>query len=164
MRVLITSDVDGDSANYLAERFVSNSIFVDAIVACGPFVGVSHDWSNTPENQAIAQADIASVIATLEQIQCRVIYLPTSLDPPLSFVSQLHLTPNSINIHARKLNLKDHLFIAGFTESNENLLPVEDFENMDDDVDLSGVEVNRGITSIQIIEDMVNSSSSPDDQ
>lgn len=156
-------DIDGDSANALAEKFVRLTPEIDCILCCGPFTRDAQnqvDWAQSKEAYAVALADISSMIASFEQIQCRVVYLPSYLDPPTSFTSQLHLTPNSVNIHSRRMNLVDNLFVAGFTEAPENLsesLDVhkdcEEYESKDE------VEVKSGISSIESIEAVLSGSS-----
>lgn len=126
------------------------------------------------------------MIASLEQIQCRVIYLPSGIDPIFSYQEQLYLTPNSVNIHARRMSLFSNLFISGFTEtplavmsvnkppsyyqglSNNNSVNMNDdsimlqkvpqgmIEHSEDGEEMEGVEVMSGLTSIQLIEEIIN--------
>jgi hypothetical protein len=116
LRFLVCSDVDIISAGKLSEKFVPQPPYYDGIIAVGPFY---QDEIEKKEDEAVALGDIASVIAQLENIVCRVIYLPTEKDPVPMIVSQMNLTPNSIGIHGRRLNLTPELFIMGFTEKSE---------------------------------------------
>ena len=129
------------------------------------------------------------MIAALELIQCRVIYLPTEADPIKSYQEQLYLTPNSLNIHARRMSLFSNLFIAGFTETpvavmsstssnrvgdtgkKEDILlqklPMESLSHEGDNDEMDDLEVSSGLTSIKIIEDIISQSqisSSPESE
>lgn len=146
-------------ANALAEKFVPLEPTFDCIICCGPLTH-NCDWS-TDEGHAIAQGDMASIIASLENIVCRVIYLPSETDPTSSFSKQLHLTPNSVNIHARRLALRESLFVMGFTETSIDLSATV-ATNRDDrdrsaesDDDLDGFEVQSGNSSIETIENII---------
>jgi len=163
IRILLVSDIDGDSANAMAEKFVRfDKPDIDCILCCGPFTrdsGNSVDWTQSKESYAIALADISSMIATFEQIQCRVVYLPSYLDPPTSYNQQLHLTPNSVNLHQRKMNLIDNLFIAGFTEASENLSVELDAHDDSEEYEAKDeVEVKSSTSSIESIEAVLNTS------
>jgi hypothetical protein len=165
VKLLIVADVDAQSANHLAEKFVPEDPDIDGIICCGPF-GTDEISLLSPENRAVAQGDMASIIATLENIVCRVVYLPSSNEPPTSYNQQLHLTPNSINIHARRMALRHGLFISGFTETKENLIVKQinhmttDSEYSDDEYD--GVEMSSGMSSIQQIEQILSSGNESD--
>lgn len=165
LKILLVSDIDGDSANKMTEKFVRLSPEIDCILCCGPFSrsseesGSSVSWSESKEAYAICLANISSMIASFEQIQCRVIYLPSHLDPPTSYNQELHLTPNSINIHNRRMNLVDNLFVAGFTEASENLsddpdahIDCEEYESLDE------VEVKSSMSAIDNIEAVLSGS------
>lgn len=94
----------------------------------------------------------------------QVIYLPGEPDPPAALCHQLHLTPNSVNIYARKMKLVNSLFIYGFTEKSEDLLgsklPDDVDRSPDSDDELDGVQVkSSSTTSIEIIKDLLRSTS-----
>jgi hypothetical protein len=59
---------------------------------------------------------MAATIASFENIVCRFIYLPTESDPAENISDQLHLTPNSINIHGRRMALSESLYVSGYSE------------------------------------------------
>lgn len=143
--MLILSDVDVDSAISLAEHFVSTSPPpFDVIVLCGP---LSHHDITSPEMDAIATGDMASVIAHLENIVCRVLYVPSDQDPVRAATEQLNLTPNSVNLHARSLPLSSRLCISGFTERAADLNDaspqnIQRFaESEDEDEDAAGMQL-----------------------
>ena len=73
LRILVVSDTDVNSAIRLAEYFVPKQPQFDCCLVFGPFT-----QSNivTREDGAIAEGDMASCIAQLENIVCRV-YLCT---------------------------------------------------------------------------------------
>jgi hypothetical protein len=161
VRIAIIADIDPLSANVFADKLVPQDRTFDCIFCCGPFTQ-ANEWSKSKEAEALAQADIASTIASLENVVCRVVYLPSEVDPPSTFQNQLHLTPNSVNVHARRMALRNNnLFVSGFTETNENLSPgriinsedKETHEYSDDEYD--GVEVKSGASSIAVIEQII---------
>lgn len=69
-----------------------------------------------------------------------------------------------MNIHCRRIKITENLFIAGFAETTDNLVKIDDFENRDDDVDLSGVQVQTSVNSIQSMEDVIVNSQLNDEQ
>jgi hypothetical protein len=113
LSILACADVDAESAQKIAERLVQEHPKFDLILLFGPFV---HRETKSHEEVVTAEGDIASIIAQFENIVCRVCYLPSEQDPPNTLIEQLHLTPNSVNIHARRLNLTKELFLTGFSE------------------------------------------------
>lgn len=158
MRVLVVCDVDSASAAKLTERYVCGSVDgvkpeFEAVILLGPFVGSSQSHAS-PEGEAITEGEMASLIAQLENIVCRVVYLPSSSDPIRSVTDQLHLTPNSVNIHARAMPLIDGLYIAGFTEMQSNLLDAQSGEDSENE----GAEYVHVQTSssAQIIDDVIS--------
>lgn len=152
IRLLVVADVDITSACALAEYFVPQDPQFDAIIACGPF---THSPFTTPEAKATAEGDIAFIIAQLESIVCRVIYLAAETDPSATLRDQLHLTPNSVNIHARRMLIRDNMHLSGFTEGDACLrsskLPEDVDRSPDSDNELDGVEIKSGYSSIEII-------------
>ncbi len=155
MRILLCRDIDSTSSTLMAEKFVPQSPIFDAVILCGPFI---HEPCVSDEARSIAEGDIASLIAQFENIVCRVIYLPSSTDPASCLIDQLHLTPNSVALHARQLNLAKDLFIMGFTENDDlnsaSPIPKSVDRSDESDEELEGVTVNSG-TSSSMIEDMV---------
>jgi hypothetical protein len=117
MKFLVLRDLDIASVSRLAEHFVHNSPQFTACIACGPFSPCPDDSS--PEDVALALGNAATTIAQLENIVCRVIYLPSAEDPVEMLFKELHLTPNSVNIHGRWLQLAPSLFIGGYTEKSQ---------------------------------------------
>lgn len=158
LRLLLCSDVDIVSAARLSEKFVPMAPQFDGVILVGPFI---HTPLASDEDRAVALGDMASIIAQFENIVCRVIYLPTEADPPNALVEQMHLTPNSVGIHGRKLHLTKELYISAFTEKGEELIEhqtnvrsmkEEDIE--EGEYDLDSVEVSSGI-SISIIHELL---------
>jgi hypothetical protein len=157
-RFLICSDVDGLSATKLTENFVYSNPEFDAIILSGPF---SHKEATTPEEIAVMGGDIASIIAQFENLVCRVIYLPSEYDPVSIRNEQLHLTPNSLNIHGRQVYLAQSLRILGFSEKNEELssarVPSSVDRSSESDDELENVGVAAG-QSASIIKEMLQNS------
>lgn len=153
LRILIVSDLDNASASRLSEKFVPISPQFDAIIVCGPMV---HDMTyQSKEEQAIALGDIASILAQLENIVCRVVFLPSEEDPPSVLTNQMHLTPNSIGIHGRRLNLTSELFVMGFAERGDNKKNIDPSEPIIGQEELENMEIISGL-SINIIQEMLS--------
>lgn len=153
---LILHDVDTTSASLVAEKFVTLSAGFDAIIVVGPFI---HTDAYKKEDLATAEGDMASTIAQLENVTCRVIYLAADTDPPNSLIQQLHLTPNSVNIYARRLTLRDGLFITGHTETSEDMevgkVPEHADRSDESDDELDNVEVKSSTESMNIIREIL---------
>lgn len=131
MRILIVYDLTIQGAAALAEHFVSKEIRVDLILMLGPLID-SRDYSE-PKNRdqwaknASRLGDISSTIALLENIVCRVVYLPTEIDI-LVKDKEHHMTPNALNVHDRVLQLHKGLFVCGIID-NEGI--IQGFEEDD---------------------------------
>ena len=155
--VLVVYDISTQSAGQLAESFVGHTPKFDLILIIGPFTDVKK--SSTPEDLAVAEGDMASSIAQLENITCRVVYLPGETDPPNTMIEQLHLTPNSVNLYARRLLLRDGLYITGFTETGENLVtrgvPEDQDRSEESDEELEDVKVESGASSIKVMKEIL---------
>ena len=155
--ILLVYDISIQRASQLAEKYVAHSPKFDLILIIGPFTD-SKKLSGA-EDLAIAEGDMASSIAQLENITCRVAYLPGENDPPSSLIDQLHLTPNSVNLYARRLPLRTGLYITGFTEKGSNLdtrgVP-DDFDRSEEsDEELEDVEVKSGASSIKVMKEIL---------
>jgi hypothetical protein len=154
LRFLVCSDIDAISAAKLSEKFVPLTSFYDGIIAVGPFY---HEQNESKEDEAIALGEIASTVAQLENIVCRVMYLPSASDPLEMIIEQSHLTPNSVGIHGRRLNLTSDLYLMGFTEKTDtsrgpNSSSVGDPRaNLEE---MENIEVVSGVSS-SIIRDML---------
>jgi hypothetical protein len=155
--MLVVYDISTQKAGQLAEKFVAHAPKFDLILIIGPFSDVKK--ALTPEDVAVAEGDMASSIAQLENITCRVVYLPGERDPPNTLIEQLHLTPNSINLYSRRLPLRTGLFITGFTETGDNLdtrkVPDDVDRSAESDDELEDVEVKSGISSIKVIKEIL---------
>lgn len=158
VRLLVVADVDVTSASLIAEHFVPQSPRFDAIVIMGPF---THEEAKTEEELVISKGEMGAVIAQFENIVCRVIYLGSERDPISTLAEQLHLTPNSVNVHARRLPLAEGLFMIGFAETGENLvtsaLPPDVDRSPESDDELDGVQVQAGLSSITVIQELLQS-------
>ena len=152
-KFLFCMDVDNPSVSRLSEKFVPKHPLLDAIIVCGPFV---HETMSTREEIAVAESDMSSLVAQLENIVCRVMYLPAETDPTNALSHQLHLTPNSVNIHARELHLASGLRLFGFTEKSSGLDSQEVVEDDDDEV-AADITLQSG-TSISIIQEILDAS------
>lgn len=151
LRFLVLADVDMMSVTKLSEHFIHLSPQFDCIIVIGPH-GLKP--SNSAEDTAVALGDMASIIAQLENIVCRVIYLPTEMEPSQVLTEQLHLTPNSVNIHGRRINLLDDMFVLGYSERSENFALSKCETGDDDNEDGEATQVLSG-TAINIIEKLL---------
>ena len=118
LTALVVFEPDAHSAKVLAEKFVRNDPFFDVCIACGSFTCLDVDVSTSAEAAACVQGDISSIIAQLENIVCRVLYLPGPLDPHELLQRQCSLTPNSVQVYGRTVQLAPGLHVAGYTETN----------------------------------------------
>jgi hypothetical protein len=137
LRLLVCSNVDEDSVSKLVEKYVPHSPQFDAIVVIGPFNNPSKNSASTSEEgEACRIADITTIVAQLEHITCRVLYLPSQKEPLQLIVEEAHLTPNSLGIHGRHLSLLKNLSIFGFSETDHtqatNLKSMVDEENIEE--------------------------------
>ncbi len=154
-RILVCKDVDGQSASKIAEKFVPLSPIFDAVILCGPFV---HELCDTAEQCAVAEADISSIIAQFENIVCRVMYLPADGEVGDSN-DQPHLTPNSVCIDGRQLQLLDNLFVMGMVERSKSVskgpLPADVDRSAESDEETENVAVESGL-SVSVIKEMLD--------
>lgn len=118
---LIVREVTIATTILLSQKFVRENPFIDCIVCCGPFADIEN-WRTSNESAAIAKGEISSILASLENIVCRVLFLPSENDLPSLFSDFEHLTPNSINLHGRRLQLFDSAFISGYSEAETDLV------------------------------------------
>jgi len=171
MRLLIVADTDVAGATALAEYFVPQTPVFDAVLVCGPFCQGSVNKGQdemTLQERAVLMGDIGSTLAQFENIVCRVMYLGASGDFHLNtgkaVEEQHHLTPNSVNIHARSLPLTDDLYIAGFAETASNLsshdLPPDVDRSAESDDELDGVEIKAGVSSVAVLEELLSNAAS----
>ena len=160
INVLVVYDADNAAASQLAEKFVSGRPKFDLVVVIGPFT--SNNDSSKSVDQSCAEGDMASTLAQLENITCRVVYLSADSDPPDAMAGQLNLTPNSVNIYARHLVLRENLFVTGFTETNSDLktsnLPDDPDRSAESDDELDGVEINSSTSAVTIIQEIIDGS------
>lgn len=159
-RFLICSDVDGVSATRITDKYISEDPVFDAIILAGPLAG-DVSQCDTKEEIAVLKGDIASIIAQFENLVCRVLYLPSESDPLELRTDQLHLTPNSVNIHGRQIYLTPTLRMLGFSECNEELsvgkVPHNVDRSAESDDELEAVGVAAG-QSASIIQEMLRNS------
>jgi hypothetical protein len=146
LRLLIVHDVDLASAGKISEKYVcgESRVMYDACLICGSFI---HRSVTSTEEEAIAIADMASIIAQFENIVCRVVYLAGDHDPIRTLSEQLCLTPNSVNIHARSLPLLNGLYLSGYTEK-DSVLSIYSSGDENEDMD-SDDEAGEGQYEIQ---------------
>lgn len=161
-RLLICQGVDNASAARLSEIFVPLPMNVDAIIACGPFCDPV--LSETEEGEALRIADVASVVAQLENIVCRVLYLPSSRDPVRILTEECHLTPNSATLHGRRVKLTSNLYSMGFSEPEKivesEAPPMINEEDVEPDMDAYQVQAGQSIQALQDLLALPSTSSS----
>jgi hypothetical protein len=152
VQILVVHDIDLISAAKISEKYVcgESRVMFDACIICGPF---THRSITSPEDEAIAIGDMASIIAQFENIVCRVVYIAGDNDPIRTLSDQLCLTPNSVNIHARSLPLINGLYLSGFTEK-DSVLSVYSSGDDDSDDETDGYEIQTS-SSVKIIDEVL---------
>jgi len=153
LRIAVLADVDLHSVNKLAENLIPHTPQFDMVLLCGP---LTHCECETAEELAAVKANIAAIVAQLETVVCRVAYLASDRDPTDVLTEQLHLTPNSVNIHARCLPLAPRLYTCGFAETRGNLQR-RDIATItrDEDEVVEGLEVSSSVSSVQIVTELL---------
>ncbi len=148
IRLLVARDLDMDSARRLVEKFLCcQESCYDLCCLLGPFAlkGDEGKWSLNDDGEegaeevgavkvedsirlARAQGDVSAIVAQVENVSCRVVYTPSSLDLVLSDCIKARknrkqapmLTNTSKCVHGQRLRLTPGLVIAGSAaESNE---------------------------------------------
>lgn len=161
IRLLVVKDLDIGSVSRLAEHFVHQPPQFTACVACGPLTAVADE---TPEGVALALGAMASTIAQLENIVCRVIYLPSASDPTEALFKELHLTPNSVNIHARWLTLVPGLAIGGYTEKSQlERKDSDDGDESDEEEESKGKAYIEASNSSDVVKELLMNAPLPPD-
>jgi hypothetical protein len=152
-RILVCADVDVESCNKLAASIICKDPNLHMVLSFGP---MTHKQCKTEEDIDIAKANIAAIIAQLETIVCRVVYLLSDNDPTECLTGQLHLTPNSINIHTRYLPLASNLYVCGFAETKGNL-DVNDVTSFDENEEdtIEGLTLSSSNSAIDIISEIL---------
>ena len=149
-RILVVADIDLDGVNKIADNFVPHDPSMDMVLACGPF---THIGCETSEDSAVIKANMAAILAQLECIVCRVAYLASDNDPTVVLTEELHLTPNSVNIHARLLSLVKGLFLTGFAETRGNLQTSGIIEDNEEE-EVEGVTLDKA-SSVELISELL---------
>jgi len=141
--LLVVSDMDLPSASALAEdalcHLPDGGTLIDCICACGPFVDPSTDlqpYMSSPSQPVLASPEVTHALeglvtgclSQLENIVCRVVWVPSSAQDPSSLFSgqnkkscepsQQRLTPNSRNVHRQHLPLAPGLACYGLSVSS----------------------------------------------
>jgi len=121
--VLILSMPTLPLASSLAETYLLHPLPPpDLIIALGPFTTSEPQANNiipTPEQTAASIGTVTSVLSQLENIVCRLLYLPSHQDPfgLIGSTDDLRLTPNSRNILNRSLSITPQIQIHGHTQN-----------------------------------------------
>ena len=138
LRILAVADIDLASAAALAEYSLNEKELgagnVDLCIACGPFVrdedvrkrylqGRSK-WrqqhrapqDRTREETAALEGLMTAALSQLESIVCRLVFCPHPTDPSTTIFTTEHLrlTPNSVNVHQRWLQLAPGIGCSGY--------------------------------------------------
>lgn len=140
--LLVVSDMDLPSASALAEdalcHLPDGGTLIDCICACGPFVDPRTDLQpymsspletvqSSPEITHALEGLVTGCLSQLENIVCRVVWVPSTAQDPTSLFSsqtkiscepsQQRLTPNSRNVHREHLPLAPGLSCYGLSGS-----------------------------------------------
>uniref|UniRef100_A0A7S4N904 Calcineurin-like phosphoesterase domain-containing protein n=1 Tax=Guillardia theta TaxID=55529 RepID=A0A7S4N904_GUITH len=127
--VLLVSDVKSNLSNIhkLAEFLTAQSIHVDMIWVTGNLIFLDNS-DHKPEMLSASEGDTSAIISALENIQCRVAYVPGRHDPPTTqgSGSQLpRLTSNSCNLYHRCLRIAQDLVLLGFDYGKMPMTEIE---------------------------------------
>lgn len=134
IKILIIGDLRVVSASRFVDRFITYPPQFHMVLTTGPYLGKKkiqpfvspQQHVHLDEKISSELSDVASVIVLLENLVCRTVYLASSkTDPSILLTDQLLLTPNSVNIHARRLNIENQLFLIGFSEKYEEYNKVD---------------------------------------
>lgn len=167
LKILIVADVDLKSSSALVEEYATKDNAFDMILLCGP---ICYRECETPEQIASVHGEISAIIAQLENIVCRVCLLASELDPSAILTEQLHLTPNSVNVHGRSLSLSQGLSLLGFAETSGNLvsdkLPDDVDRSADSDEELGTMDLRleSSVTSVELINDLLDRAQSENER
>uniref|UniRef100_A0A7S4JSD2 Calcineurin-like phosphoesterase domain-containing protein n=1 Tax=Guillardia theta TaxID=55529 RepID=A0A7S4JSD2_GUITH len=141
--VLLVSDVKSNLSNIhkLAEFLTAQSIHVDMIWVTGNLIFLDNSdhvfccrnavqliHEQKPEMLSASEGDTSAIISALENIQCRVAYVPGRHDPPTTqgSGSQLpRLTSNSCNLYHRCLRIAQDLVLLGFDYGKMPMTEIE---------------------------------------
>jgi hypothetical protein len=120
LRVLLVTDIRCSLSNIhqLAELLAHRREYVDMIWVAGNLTVLREEDRANPAKFASSEGEMSAVISALENIQCRVVYVPGETDPESTYPREAdlvppRLTPHSCNLHARCLRLAPDLVIAG---------------------------------------------------
>ena len=175
-KIMCISDVDLRSISNLSEWCLKNEDeigAVDFIICVGNLTPTmegdneNNDGNSlSPEEAAAKEGTITSMLSQLENIVCRVVFVPGEGDPkslrtmstlrvqggglPKKY-DHLRLTPNARNIHKLSLPLSFNLGCCGYSEES---IRVEDSDDDEDFVksELNDADLNLIKTTKEIIE------------
>jgi hypothetical protein len=129
-RLLVISDLDLPTSSSLSEHLLQKKqhLQVDLIIIVGSLLPPPSNPSAITPPQTLEQTSsnigtLTTIISQLENIVCRIIYIPSSTTPtPLLKPSKTHntmprLTPNSLNMSNRFIKMSYKLGIVGYTET-----------------------------------------------
>ncbi|KAG5176899.1 hypothetical protein JKP88DRAFT_333818 [Tribonema minus] len=141
LRILLVADVDLPSAIKLVEWILATDYEPESeqqqhthhqdashgptswSLCCiiGPFAHRERPELVTPEERAADEGEMSAIIAQLENIVCRAVYVPGPNDPVMPAFTGRYGTPQltgtSQNINSKVLRLLPGLCIAGYTEA-----------------------------------------------
>ena len=74
-----------------------------------------------PAKYSASEGDMSAVLSALENIHCRVVYVPGVHDPSSTILSRddqplPRLTPQSCNLHGRCLRVAPELVLVGYLD------------------------------------------------
>jgi len=117
IKVLLTSDVHCalEKINALGEWLSKKKKHVDFILCCGDLTNMDPAYEHVPELVSACEGEMSSVIAGLENVCGRVVYIPGNHDAKTTLVEkqQSRLTMHSINLHYKCLRVAPDLVLVG---------------------------------------------------
>ncbi|GMH94163.1 hypothetical protein TrVE_jg1246 [Triparma verrucosa] len=134
--ILLLSSPTLELSSRLSETFLLSPLsppegFPDLTIVLGPFLPLPPTLPS-PEHLAATTGTITSTLSQLENIVCRLLYLPSPLDPPQP--SSTRLTPNSRNITKLKLPLTTSITITGLVQRLNVASVLTSLSSIDDSI------------------------------
>jgi len=119
LRILVLSNIlSGLPQLYRLKNYLrSHPTFIDYTIVLGNFTNLSKEDKKIPENQARSEGEISSIFDYLENLGCKVLYIPAENDPDTLFehteIKRPKFTMGSYNVHKTIYKLSEGLILAG---------------------------------------------------
>ena len=136
LHLLIVSNLNGKLVNlYRMKNYIrEHPRFIDYAVCLGNMGHLTAEDKKSPEKQAKVEGEISTILDYIENLGCKILYIPADKDPDSLYENtedkRPKLTVNSHNIHKSTYKLAEGLVICGIGGSVcESLTRLEDCSN-----------------------------------